>query len=195
MSTQPPLPLIPAGATEIGAAAAMIEDHDGGRVYVHGNLCFAWDAGDTAGRRLAAVSLMRIKAATQVQVAAAFGTCPLTVWRWAQALSQSGVSALVPQRTGPRRASKLTPEVIATITGLREQGLSLRVIGERVAVSEASVAEHYPRPRPRPRPSTKVSPSMRSSALQRFPMISPCPCRCWPIRCRVGPSGCWRRSG
>ena len=139
MSTQPPLPLIPAGATEIGAAAAMIEDHDGGRVFVHGNLCFAWDAGDTAGRRLAAVSLMRIKAATQVQVAAAFGTCPLTVWRWAQALSQSGVSALVPQRTGPRRASKLTPEVIATITGLREQGLSLRVIGERVAVSEASV--------------------------------------------------------
>ena len=139
MSTQPPLPLIPAGATEIGAAAAMIEDHDGGRVYVHGNLCFAWDAGDTAGRRLAAVSLMRIKAATQVQVAAAFGTSPLTVWRWAQALSQAGVSALVPQRTGPRRASKLTPEVIATITGLREQGLSLRVIGERVAVSEASV--------------------------------------------------------
>ena len=37
MSTQPPLPLIPAGASEIGAAAAMIEDHDGGRVYVHGN--------------------------------------------------------------------------------------------------------------------------------------------------------------
>ena len=109
MSTQPPLPLIPAGATEIGAAAAMIEDHDGGRVYVHGNLCFAWDAGDTAGRRLAAVSLMRIKAATQVQVAAAFGTSPLTVWRWAQALSQAGVSALVPQRTGPRRASKTHP--------------------------------------------------------------------------------------
>jgi transposase len=139
MTTQPPLPLIPTGATEIGAAAAMIEDHDGGRVFVHGNLCFAWDAGDTAGRRLAAVSVMRIKAATQVQVAAAFGASPLTVWRWAQALSQAGVSALVPQRTGPRRASKLTPEVIAAIIGLREQGLSLRVIGARAAVSEASV--------------------------------------------------------
>ena len=152
MSTQPPLPLIPAGATEIGAAAAMIEDHDGGRVYVHGNLCFAWDAGDTAGRRLAAVSLMRIKAATQVQVAAAFGTSPLTVWRWAQALSQAGVSALVPQRTGPRRASKLTPEVIATITGLREQGLL--AAGDRRAgrgSRRPASAEHYPRPRPRPR--------------------------------------------
>ena len=139
MTTQPSLPLIPADATEISAAAAMIDDPDGGRVYVHGNLSFAWDAGDTAGRRFAAVSLMRIKAATQVQVAAAFGTSPLTVWRWAQALSAAGVSALVPQRTGPRRASKLTPEVIATIAALREQGLSLRVIGERAAVSEASV--------------------------------------------------------
>ena len=139
MTTQPPLPLIPTGATEIGAAAAMIEDHDGGRVFVHGNLSFAWDTGDIAGRRFAAVSLMRIKAATQVQVAAAFGTSPLTVWRWAQALSEAGVSALVPQRTGPRRGSKLTTEVIATIARLRGQGLSLRVIGERVAVSEASV--------------------------------------------------------
>jgi hypothetical protein len=139
MTAQPPLPLIPAGTTEVGAAAAMIEDHDGGRVYVHGNLCFAWDADDTAGRRFAAVSLMRTKAATQVQVAAAFGTSPLTLWRWAQALSAAGVSALVPHRKGPRRASKLTPEVIATIADLRGQGLSLRAIGERVAVSEASV--------------------------------------------------------
>ena len=151
MTTQPPLPLIPAEATEISAAAAMIEDHDGGRVYVHGNLSFAWNVGDTAGRRFAAVSVMRIKAATQVQVAAAFGTSPLSVWRWAQALSQVGVSALVPHRAGPQRASKLTPEVIATIADLRKQGLSLRVIGERTAVSEASVRRALDRDRDRDR--------------------------------------------
>ncbi|MGK2902574.1 MAG: helix-turn-helix domain-containing protein, partial [Mycobacterium sp.] len=139
MTTQPPLPLFPTGATEISAAAAMIEDEHGGRVFVHGNLAFTWDGGDTAGRRFAAVSLMRIKAASQVQVAAAFGTSPLTLWRWAQTLSAAGVSALVPHRKGPRRASKLTPEVTATIAVLREQGLSLRAIGKRVAVSEASV--------------------------------------------------------
>jgi hypothetical protein len=150
MTTQPALGLIPAGATEISAAAALIEDPDGGRVFVHGNLCFAWDAGDIAGRRFAAVSLMRIKAATQVQVAAAFGTSPLTVWRWEQALSQDGVSALAPRRTGPRGASKLTTEVIATITGLREAGLSLRVIGDRVAVSEATVRRALAEPEPEP---------------------------------------------
>ena len=139
MTTQAPLALIPTGATEISAAAAMIEDEHGGRVFVHGHLSFAWDATDTAGRRFAAVSLIRIKAATQTQVAAAFATSPLTVWRWGQALSAAGVGALVPHRTGPRRASKLTPEVNATIVVLREQGLSLRAIGERVAVSEATV--------------------------------------------------------
>ena len=165
MTTQPPLPLIPIGATEIGAAAAMIEDDHGGRVFVHGHLAFAWDAGDTAGRRFAAVSVMRIKAGTQVQVAAAFDTSPLTLWRWAQALSAAGVSALVPHRKGPRRASKLTPEVTATIVVLRAQGLSLRAIGERVAVSEASVRRALSdtdtepdteRPRPSPRPSTEA---------------------------------------
>ena len=139
MTTQQSLPLIPAEATEISVAAAMIEDAEGGRVYVHGNLCFAWNAGDTAGRRFAAVSLMRTKAANQTQVAAAFGTSALTVWRWDQALSAAGVAALVPQRTGPRRASKLTPELVSSIAVLRAQGLSLRAIGERVAVSEASV--------------------------------------------------------
>ena len=191
MTTQPPLPLIPTGATEIGAAAAMIEDEHGGRVFVHGNLSFAWDAGDTAGRRFAAVSVMRIKAATQVQVAAAFDTSPLTLWRWAQALSAAGVSALVPHRKGPRRASKLTPEVTATIAVLREQGLSLRAIGERVAVSEASVrralsdtdtdtdTDTDPRQRfpttdtetetdePRPRPTPTIP--------QRFPTTTPTP--------------------
>ncbi len=139
MTTQQSLPLIPAAAIEISAAAAMIEDADGGRVYVHGNLCFAWNAGDTAGRRFAAVSLVRTKAATQTQVAACFRASALTVWRWEQALSSAGVGALVPQRTGPRGASKLTAEVIATVAALRKQGLSLRAIGQRCSISEASV--------------------------------------------------------
>ncbi|TQC39000.1 helix-turn-helix domain-containing protein [Rhodococcus sp. WS4] len=139
MTAQPPLPLIPAGAVEIGAAAAMIEDDDGGRIFLHGTLAFAWDAGDTAARRFAAVSLMRIKAGTQVQIAAAFGTSPLTVWRWERTLTEAGVTGLAPQRKGPRRASKLTPEMIATIGELRGRGGSLRAIGDRVGVSEATV--------------------------------------------------------
>ncbi len=64
MTAQPPLPIAPGEARPIGVAAAIIEDADGGRVFVHGHLAYAWGAGDAAGRRFAAVSLMRIKAAT-----------------------------------------------------------------------------------------------------------------------------------
>jgi hypothetical protein len=45
-------------------------------VSVRGNLAYAWDAGDAAGRPFAAVSLTPVKAATQLQVAAAFAVNP-----------------------------------------------------------------------------------------------------------------------
>ena len=40
-----------------------MEDADGGRVFLRGELVWAWDAGDTATRCLAAVQLWRVKAA------------------------------------------------------------------------------------------------------------------------------------
>jgi hypothetical protein len=60
----------------------------GGLVCVHG--LGARDAGDEAGRRLAAVQLVRLRAAGQAAVAAAFGVDPVTVWRWDQAFSGRG---------------------------------------------------------------------------------------------------------
>src|SRR5262245_41687638 len=50
MTAQPPLPLVPEDARVVGAAAAIVEDEDGGREFVHAKLAYAWDAGDTAGR-------------------------------------------------------------------------------------------------------------------------------------------------
>src|SRR6266436_2474762 len=94
MTVQPPLPLVPEDARPVGTAAAIVEDVDGGRVFVHGNLAYAWDAGDAAGRRFAAVSLMRIKAATQLQVAEAFAVGPATVRRWEARLTDGGVAGL-----------------------------------------------------------------------------------------------------
>jgi hypothetical protein len=108
MTAQPPLPLTPRNARPVGAAAAIIEDDDGGRVFVHGNLAYAWDVGDTAGRRFAAVSLMRIKAATQLEVAEAFAVRPATVRRWDAQHCDAGVAGLLPERKGPKRKSKLT---------------------------------------------------------------------------------------
>jgi transposase len=138
-TAQPPLPLVPDGARPVGAAAAIVEDDEGGRVYVHGNLAYAWDAGDAAERRFAAVSLTRIKAATQLQVAAAFAVNPATLRRWETRCSDAGVAGLLTQRKGPKRKSKLTPDTVAAIRRLRAGGASYRSVAATVGVSKGSV--------------------------------------------------------
>ena len=99
MTAQPPLPLTLEGARPVGTAAAIVEDDAGGRVFVHGNLAYAWDVDDAAARRFAAVSLMRIKAATQLEVAEAFAVTPATVRRWETRLAEAGVAGLPITRT------------------------------------------------------------------------------------------------
>jgi transposase len=139
MLTQLPLPLLPDGAAEIAPGVGVVTGPEGGLVLVHGLATFAWDAGDEAGRRLAAVQLVRLRAASQAQVAEAFGVDPVTVWRWDQALATGGVAGLVPARKGPRRASKLTSEVVTAIRGLDGQGKTLAQIAAAAGVSVSSV--------------------------------------------------------
>src|SRR5579859_2983494 len=140
MLTQLPLPLLPAGAAEIAPGVGLLTGDDGGGlVSVHGLATFAWDAGDEAGRRLAAVQLVRLRAVSQVQAAAAFGVDPATVWRWDQALAAGGVAGLVPSRRGPKGASKLTPELVERIAGLDAAGATLSEIAAATGVSTFSV--------------------------------------------------------
>ena len=139
MLSQLPLPLLPAGAAEIAPGVGLLGGEDGGLVVVHGLATFAWDAGDEAARRLAAVQLVRLRAASQGQVAGAFGVDPVTVWRWDQALAADGVAGLVPARRGPKGASKLTPELAARIAGLDAAGATLRQIAAATGVSTFSV--------------------------------------------------------
>ncbi len=140
MLTQVPLPLLPGDAAEIAPGVGMVTGPDGsGVMWVHGLATFAWDAGDEAGRRLAAVQMWKLKAATQAQVAEAFGVIPVSVWRWEKALAAGGVAGLVPDRKGPRRASKLTLAVVARIRELDGQGLGKARIAAATGVSESSV--------------------------------------------------------
>ncbi|MGO9187446.1 MAG: putative transposase [Streptosporangiaceae bacterium] len=140
MLTQVPLPLLPRDAAEIAPGVGVVAGPDGGGVvWVHGLATFAWDAGDEAARRLAAVQLVQLNAATQVQVAQAFGVIPVSVWRWAKALAGGGVAGLVPAAKGPQRASKLTPQVIAQIRELDRHGAGKAAIAAAAGVSESSV--------------------------------------------------------
>ncbi len=139
MLSQLPLPLLPAGAAEIAPGVGLLAGQDGGLVAVHGLATFAWDAGDEAGRRLAAVQLVRLRAASQGQVAEAFGVDPATLWRWDQALAADGVAGLVPARRGPKGASKLTPVLAARIAELDAAGQTLRQIATATGVSTFTV--------------------------------------------------------
>jgi transposase len=148
MLSQLPLPLLPAGAAGIAPGVGLLAGEDGGLVAVHGLATFAWDAGDEAGRRLAAVQLVRLRAASQGQVAEAFGVDPATIWRWDQALASAGVAGLVPARRGPKGASKLTPGLAARIVELGAAGQTLRQIAAATGVSTFTIRAALGRVRP-----------------------------------------------
>ena len=84
-------------------------------------------------------SCVQLKAASQAQVAVAFGVIPLTLWRWEQALAAGGVAALIPDRKGPQRPSKLTPQLVAQIRELDGQGVRKAAVAAAAGVSETSV--------------------------------------------------------
>ncbi|MDO5740828.1 MAG: helix-turn-helix domain-containing protein [Ornithinimicrobium sp.] len=140
MTAQAPLPLVPADAVDIGAVAALVEGDDGsGQVYVRGELAYLWGPGDRVGRRLAAVQLMAVGAASGAAVAAGFGIDRETLRQWTRAMEASGTAGLLPGRPGPKGPSKLTPARIAQIRALREAGGSLRAVAEAADVSTDSV--------------------------------------------------------
>ncbi|NVM97028.1 putative transposase, partial [Arthrobacter wenxiniae] len=124
----------------LGLAGELVRDADGGgTVFLHGQASFSWDGGDEVGRRWAAVRLAVLKAASVAEIATAFDVTPTTVWLWKQLLTEGGIAALVPEKKGPKRASRLTESVIARIVELRSTGLSQQAVGDAVGVSEFSV--------------------------------------------------------
>jgi transposase len=139
MTAQLPLPIAPVDAVPVGTAAALAETACGGVVFIHGEASFAWDAADVAGRRLAAVELVRIRAAKGYEIAEAFGVSQVTLWGWGKAFTASGVAGLIPAKTGPKGPSKLTSELAARIRELSAQGLSLARIASRTGVSTFAV--------------------------------------------------------
>src|SRR6266508_562355 len=134
-----PLPLRPAGSVPIGPAAALLETEDGGVVSVWGMISSCWDAGDVVGRRLDAVTLTMTGAATQGEVAAAFGVDDATLRRWTRAFEQEGTDGLCPDKRGPKRPSKLTDELAEAIRVLRGEGKSLLAVAEATGVSTDTV--------------------------------------------------------
>ena len=136
---EPPLPLSPPCSIRVAAGVDLVETDEGGAVWLHGMVAFAWDGGDEAGRRLAAAGLVATGAAQQRQVASAFGVNETTVWRWRAERDRVGIAGLIAERPGPKGAWKLTGELVDRIVGLDAEGLSGREIARQVGVSDSSV--------------------------------------------------------
>jgi prepilin-type processing-associated H-X9-DG protein len=141
MPTQMPLPLIAdLGAVLIGASAALLEnERHGGKVFLNGQLCWVWDAGQDDLRRLAAVQLVRTRAARVNEVAAGFGVTPESLRRWRVSLTGEGVAALAPVKKGPKGPTVLTGAKAAEIRRLRAGGASLRATAAAAGVSTDTV--------------------------------------------------------
>ncbi len=140
MLSQLPLPWIPDGAAEVARGVGLESLPDGGgAVWVHGLMTFCWDGGDEAGRRLAAVQLAELKAATQQQIADAFGIGIVTLWRWLDGYRRDGLAGLAAGKRGPKGPSKLTPELTGRIGELAAAGKSQAAIAAAAGVSTFAV--------------------------------------------------------
>ncbi len=139
MTAQPPLPIAPIATIVLGAAVSLMENDEGGKVFIHGELAYAWEAGDVVTRRFAAVSLMELKAAVAEDIAAAFKVGAMTLYRWRRQLSAQGVAGLILEQRGPKGPSRLSEKVITEIVVLRGSGMSLQAVADAVGVSEFSV--------------------------------------------------------
>src|SRR5660397_213210 len=189
MTAQQPLALVPADALEISEAVALVHDQDGGRVFIRGELVFAWDPGDELGRRLAAVQLVRIKAARAVQVAGGFGVNTETLRRWQGVVTDAGVAALAPSRRGPKGPSRLTHDLVADIAARRRAGASLRTIAKAVGVSAASVRRVVPKAPPGSTRSRWAGCWVWTGPRRSKPSAARSP----PWRPPGGPRSCWLR--
>ena len=139
---EPPLPLSPPCSVPVAPGVDLVEDADlGGAVWLHGMAVLVWEAGDETGRRLGAANLVKVGAASQRQVADAFGVNETTVWRWRRQLDQDGVAGLVGARPGPKGAWKLTGELAGQIVAMHGQGMSGREVARQVGVSDSSVRQ------------------------------------------------------
>ncbi|MGH9074839.1 MAG: putative transposase [Acidimicrobiales bacterium] len=123
----------------LGPAASLVEDGEGGVVFVWGMATWCWRTGDVVGRRQAAVGLVATATATRVEVAAGFGVSTEALRRWSRDWEQGGTQALAPARRGPKGPSKRTPEVVERIRALRRGGASIAQVATEVGLSVDSV--------------------------------------------------------
>lgn len=103
------------------------------------------DARDLVQVKYEMVRRVRVEGDAVSRSAAAFGFSRPSFYEAAAALDAGGLAALVPARPGPRRAHKLTAEVVAFARQRREEDPSLRSADLADAIAQRFGVRVHPR--------------------------------------------------
>jgi len=103
------------------------------------------DARDLVQVRYEMVRRVRVEGDSVSGAASAFGFSRPSWYAAAAALDAEGLPGLVPERPGPRRAHKLTDEIVAFVAGALEQDPSLRSAELADRVEAAFATRVHPR--------------------------------------------------
>ena len=104
-----------------------------------------FDARDLVQVKYEMVRRVRVEGESVSRSAAAFGFSRPTFYEAAAALGEGGLAALVPARPGPRRAHKLTTEVVDFVRRRLEVDPSLRSVDLVEAIAERFGVRVHPR--------------------------------------------------
>jgi transposase len=104
-----------------------------------------FDARDLVQVKYEMVRRVRVDGAPVTQTAAAFGFSRPSYYEAAAAVDRDGLGGLVPAKPGPRRAHKLTDEVIAYTQRLREQDPGLGSADLAAAIAAKFAIRVHPR--------------------------------------------------
>ena len=104
-----------------------------------------FDARDVVQVKYEMVRRVRVEGAPVTQTAAAFGFSRPSFYEAAAAVDRDGLGALVPAKPGPRRAHKLTDEVIAYARRLRETDPRMGSVQLAAVIAEKFAIRVHPR--------------------------------------------------
>jgi transposase len=127
------LPVFPVGASAITPELGF--ERQGNRVvYFNGHLpVFTHEVDDLASFRFFTSQLIANGTASQSQIAQAFGVPLITVKRYCGLFREEGAAAFFRPRER-RQGYRLTPERLAEVEGLLDQGLSVAEISKQTGL-------------------------------------------------------------
>lgn len=104
-----------------------------------------FDARDLVQVKYEMVRKVRVDGAAVARSASSFGFSRPSFYQAVRALDAGGLPALVPARPGPRRAHKLTEEIVGFVRGLLETDPSLRSADLVGSIAERFGVRVHPR--------------------------------------------------